>query len=264
MTPRAFGGAAVFALLLCVSAGTAAGQACDARPLDLVSITRGMALAQATARALDLSKAEVVILARAGQDLSRWNVVWSHLGFAYREADGRWRVMHKLNRCGTDQAAIHRQGLGEFFLDQPYRYEAAFAVVTPAAQQQLLPLLRDNALATRWHAPRYSMLAYPWSTRYQQSNQWALETLSGALEPAARTRRQAQAWLQLQDYRPAVLSISPLTRLGARVTAANIAFDDHPDEKRHANRIETVTADSVFAWLVRSGVASAPVGVRAP
>ena len=61
-----------------------------------------------------------------------------------------------------------------------------------------------------------------------------------------------------------MLSISPLTRLGARVTAANIAFDDHPDEKRHANRIETVTADSVFAWLVRSGVASAPIGVRAP
>ena len=250
--------------LLCLSTVVWAGQGCDTQAIDLASISRGMALAQATAKALDASKADVVILARAGQDLSRWNVSWSHLGFAYREPDGRWRVMHKLNECGTDRAAVYRQGLGEFFLDQPYRYEAAFAVPTPLAQQRLLPVLRDNTRATQWHAQRYNMLAYPWATRYQQSNQWATETLAGVLEPAAQTRRQAQAWLELQDYRPAVLAIGPLTRLGARATSANIAFDDQPNEKRFAGRIETVTADSVFAWLQRSGLASAPVTVRAP
>ena len=34
--------------------------------------------------------------------------------------------------------------------------------------------------------------------------------------------------------------------------AANVAFDDHPNEKRFGDRIETVTVDSVFAWLSRS------------
>ena len=51
-------------------------------------------------------------------------------------------------------------------------------------------------------------------------------------------------------------------RLGARVSAANVAFDDHPNEKRYADRIETVTVDSVFAWLNRSGLGGAAQVVR--
>ena len=73
-------------------------------------------------------------------------------------------------------------------------------------------------------------------------------------EPAAQTREPAQAWLQLQGDEPTTLHISALKRLGGRMTAANIAFDDHPNEKRFEDRIETVTADSVFAWLNRSGL----------
>ncbi|MCZ2497634.1 DUF2145 domain-containing protein [Xylophilus sp. Kf1] len=260
-TGRSVGAAALCCLLFGASV-VRAGQACDSKPMDTASIERGMALAQATARALDLSKAQVVILARAGQDLSRWNISWSHIALVYRGPDGRWRVMHKLNQCGTDQAAVYRQGLGEFFLDQPWRYEAAFSVLKPSVQRKLLPVLQDNTWVAQWHTPRYNMLAYPWSVKYQQSNQWAVETLAGALEPAAQTRGRAQAWLELQNYRPAVLSIGPLTRLGARVTAANIAFDDQPAETRYAGRIETMTADSVFEWLFLGGFGSAPFTVR--
>jgi len=61
----------------------------------------------------------------------------------------------------------------------------------------------------------------------------------------------------------APLKLGPLTRLGARATAANVAFDDHPSDKRFSDRIETVTVDSVFAWLQRSGLGGAPVAVRA-
>ena len=53
---------------------------------------------------------------------------------------------------------------------------------------------------------------------------------------------------------PTALRIGALTRSGGRVTAANVAFDDHPDEKRFADRIETVAVDSLFAWLQRSGL----------
>jgi hypothetical protein len=63
-------------------------------------------------------------------------------------------------------------------------------------------------------------------------------------------------------YAPTTLTLGPLKRLGARATAANVAFDDHPNEKRFADRIETVTVDSVFAWLQRSGLGTAPVTVR--
>jgi hypothetical protein len=106
------------------------------------------------------------------------------------------------------------------------------------------------------------MLAYPWAQRYQQSNQWAIETLARAEVPTARSREQAQGWLRAMGFEPTVLRLGALTRLGARVTAANIAFDDHPNEKRFADRIETVGADSVFEWLQRAGLASAAHEVR--
>ena len=163
-------------------------------------------------------------------------------------------MVHKLNGCGSAQASVYRQGLGEFFLDDLHEYKAGLVVPTPAVQARLLPTLRDNAQATRLHTAAYSMLAYPWSQRYQQSNQWALETLALSQDPAAISRERAQAWLRLQGYEPTTLRLGAFTRLGARATAANIAFDDHPNEKRFSDRIETVTVDSVFAWLNRSGL----------
>lgn len=77
-----------------------------------------------------------------------------------------------------------------------------------------------------------------------------------------RQREQAQAWLRLRDYRPTTLRLGALTRLGGRLTSANVAFDDHPGEKRFAGRIETVTVDSVFGWLERSGLGQPAQVVR--
>jgi hypothetical protein len=244
--------------IACASAAFAApahaGRACEARAPSAETIRRGMALAEHTARALDQSGAQVIVLARIGQNLADYHVRYSHLGLAYRDAGRRWRVVHKLNECGTAQAAVYRQGLGEFFLDDLFEYEAAVVIPTPEVQARLLPMLADNARLAQLHTPAYSMVAYPWSERYQQSNQWALETFAMTQEPAAQTRTRAQAWLQLQGYQPTTLRISAMKRLGARMTAANVAFDDHPGEKRFTDRIETVTVDSVFAWLNRSGL----------
>jgi hypothetical protein len=50
--------------------------------------------------------------------------------------------------------------------------------------------------------------------------------------------------------------------LDVRVTAPNIAFDDHPNEKRFDDRTETVAVDSAFAWLTRSGLGGALQVIR--
>ncbi len=106
------------------------------------------------------------------------------------------------------------------------------------------------------------MVSYVWGQKYQQSNQWAIETLAAAMEPATiRTREQAQAWLRFKGYEPTTLRLGPLTRLGGRVGSANIAFDDHPSDKRYSDRIETVTVDSVLAWMQRTQLAGAPFTV---
>jgi len=241
MTPhlRACAGAA---LALAASAAHA-GRSCENRPPKVDTVQRAMLLAEHTANRLDQSGARVVALARVGQNLSEYGVHYSHFGLAYRDDSGRWRVVHKLNHCGTARAAVYRQGLGEFFLDDLYEYEAAIVIPTPEVQSHLLPVVRDNARLAQLNTPSYSMVAYPWAQTYQQSNQWALETLA-----------RGRARIKLQGYTPTTLHIGPLKRLGGRLTAANIAFDDHPNEKRFTDRIETVTVDSVFAWLNRSGL----------
>ncbi len=271
------------AMVLVVPAARAR-RSCEAHALTPQSVARGLQLAQRTQQARDASGAQVVLLARAGQDRSRYGVRWSHLGIAYRQPDTAspggsvWRVLHKLNQCGSAEAAVYRQGLGDFFLDDLWRFEAAWVVPTPEVQQQLLALLLDGSdvrvpRALALHHKPYSIVSYAWSQTYQQSNQWAIETLALAMEPSlvaapgepvAASRQRAQAWLQLKGYAPAVLTIGPLIRLGGRMTAANVAFDDHPNEKRYADRIETVTVESVFAWMPRSGLGTAPVRLALP
>ncbi len=264
------------AAALCLAAALAtapahAGRSCEHRPLQVWTLERSLQLAGRTQEALDASGAQVVLLARAGQDLSRYGLRWSHLGLAYKapargalasERGYVWRVLHKLNHCGTQDAALYRQGLGDFFLDDLWRLEAAWVVPTREVQLKLHALLLDERKAKALHHAPYNLVSYPWSRRYQQSNQWAIETLAAAMEPSVYSRERAQEWLRFQGYEPTVLRLGPLTRLGARVGAANVAFDDHPNEKRYADRIETVTVDSVFAWLQRAGLAGAPVILR--
>ncbi len=246
-----------------------AGRPCEEKKASVRTVERGLEMAQRTLAALNASGAQVVILARAGQDLTKYGLHYSHLGFAYRQPapDGTapvWRVVHELNQCGTAESAIYRQGLAEFFLDDLWRYDGAWVVPTREVQERLLPVLQDDRRAVGLHQNPYSVVSYAWGRKYQQSNQWALETLAATMEPAAVTRERAQAWLQFKGYEPTTLMLGPLTRLGGRMTAANVAFDDHPNEKRFSDRIETVTVDSIFAWLQRTGLAGSPVTLRLP
>ena len=78
----------VCAAALLIAAPAHAGRNCEARPPDAQRVQQAMELAERTARALDASGADVVVLARAGQDLSKYNLRWSHLGLAYRFPSG--------------------------------------------------------------------------------------------------------------------------------------------------------------------------------
>jgi hypothetical protein len=240
-----------------------AGHTCEAKPMHAVQMADALELAVRTSQWLDASGAKVVLIARRGQNLDEWNLRYSHLGWAYKdEAAKAWRVVHKLNQCGTAEGSVYRQGLGEFFLDDLYALEAGIEVPTPEVQTAMLAVLQDGSRVTRMHLKAYNMVAYPWSTRYQQSNQWALETMAMAIEPGVTSRERAQAWLQFKGYQPTVLKVGAMKRLGARVGTAHIAFDDHPNEQRFTDRIATVTVDSVFTFMQTAQLGAAPAVVR--
>jgi hypothetical protein len=243
-------------LILGVLPEAHAGQNCEARKLSASELRQSLELAANTVRYLEQGGARAAIIARAGQNLSEYQLHYSHLGIAYRDESalggrGAWRVVHKLNQCGSDRGELYRQGLGEFFGDTLYRYEAGIVILRPDVQESVQRALHNDALINRLHQPRYNMLAYPWASLYQQSNQWVIETLAMIVEPSINSRLQDKIWLRQNDYQPSTLHISPLKRLGARIGTAHIAFDDHPTARRIAGQIDTVTVDSVFRWLER-------------
>jgi hypothetical protein len=119
-------------------------------------------------------------------------------------------------------------------------------------------------MASALHRQPYNIVSYAWGRKYQQSNQWAIETLAGAMQGGPPSRDRAQRWLQSSGYEPAILKLGPLTRLDARASSANVAFDDHPNEKRFSDQIETVSVDSVFVWLRRAGLGAQAVTLRLP
>lgn len=243
-----------------------AGRSCEEAPLAATTTERALKLALQARNQLDASGATIALIGRAGQNLTKYGVYYSHFGFAWRDhPSGRWTVVHQLNHCGTAESAIYEQGLGNFFLDDLWRMEAIVLIPNAGTQARIAEILSTRSHLSL-HSSHYNMLAYPFSTRYQNSNQWALEVLAMAesKDIPVRSRDQAQQWLKLAGYEPKEIRLDALTRLGARMTRANVAFDDHPGELRWSDRIRTVTVDSVFTFLRMRDPEAREVPVRMP
>ena len=96
------------------------------------------------------------------------------------------------------------------------------------------------------------MVAYPFSTEYQNSNQWVLEVLAAAGSPdtnQASSRVQAQARLKQQGYKASRLHLKLHERLGARFGIDHVAVEDHPAGERISGNYSVVTVESVFDFL---------------
>lgn len=228
-----------------------AGTACSEKAPTPQNVQSALNLALKAKTALDASGAQVALISRIGQDLSKYNLRYSHIGFVWRDhPQGPWLMVHELNDCGTASSALYNEGLGNLFLDDVFAYESQILIPSPAIQQRIVALL-SSGQAKKLHDGHYNMLAFPFSTKYQNSNQWVLETLTAALslENPIYTREQAQAWLKISGYQPTTLDIPTFTRLGARMLKANIAFDDHPMDRRMDGKIDVVTVISINQLL---------------
>ncbi|MFU8798177.1 MAG: DUF2145 domain-containing protein [Gammaproteobacteria bacterium] len=242
----------LFFLPLNVSAGTS----CD-QP----SMTPEL-IAAATDKALEVRaylneiKPIVGILARVGSDVSKYGMYYTHLGFVLKQpGDTEWSVIHLLNACGTATSRIYEQGLANYFLDDLLNMDAKVVIPTPALQKKLAVVLASSKIVT-FHNPSYSMIAYPFSTQYQNSNQWALELLASALHDA-KERKQAQDYLKATNYKPAKIAISGLSKIGAHLFKSNVSFSDHPENEGTNGKYSVVTVDSIVEYLKSQQLVSA-------
>ena len=248
---RAFAALCVAVFVACGN-GATAGTPCDDVVASAATMQKGLELSRRVIEQLDANDVQVALIARVGQDLSKYDLRFSHLGFVVRDhPDGKWTVVHDLNQCGTAVSQLYVQGMGNFFSDDLFAYEGAIMVLPAEMQGRLQKILTSPAQIKRFHEAKYSVVAYPFSTLYQNSNQWALETMASAMAPEGdvATRSEAQRWLKTSGFEPTMLKISAMTRLGGRMFKANVAFNDHPDEYRYSDRIYVVTVNSMFDFL---------------
>lgn len=246
--------------LATLTAPVFAQQACSPRYPPPTTIAAMFDMAAVTADTLDaLPDVDVALAARGGQDLSKYGLRHSHLAFLVRNDSGSWDVVHLLNRCKSDTSDLFREGLVNLVGESSITTDLRVGIPTPEVRTALKTLLSGDARNARaLHEPRYSMLAYPGSTDYQNSNQWILEVTAAAMaqaagEPALADRSSALAWLKQKSYTPTRMHIGIGKRLGARFFADNVAVTDHPASERISGNYSVVTVESVFDFLHRSG-----------
>ncbi|AXQ28685.1 DUF2145 domain-containing protein [Solimonas sp. K1W22B-7] len=240
----------LLAALVAVSSLAQAGQGCQATPVTPAAMGKAMHLAQQVQAALDQRQAQVAILGRVGSDVSKYGLRYTHAGIAYRApGEAGWTILHKLNHCGEDRASLFRDGLMNFFLDDPLEYRALLLFPTEALQRHLAPAAAGD-LGLGMDNPHYSVLAYPFALDYQNSNSWLLEFLVAAgSEVPVIGRAAAQTQLRRSGYKPDRISIAPSERIGATLFKANVAFTDHPLGERLSGKYSVVTVESIARYL---------------
>ena len=253
-------------LALAISEPVYAGRSCHEVKPDAATVQKALQLALRTREALDATGAEVALVGRVGRDMSKQGLRYSHMAFALRDhPKGRWHLTHMLNQCGTAESALYDEGLGNFFLDDVFVFEAIVVTPAPALHARLLAVAA-TPLPLALHERSYSLIAHPYSTRHQNSNQWVLEQLAAAMAAPGEvfTRTQAQRWLRARDYAPSEIRIAPFERIGARLFAANVYFDDHSNDEMQAGRYQAVTVESVIRFVERAGAVAQRQVVKLP
>ncbi|STX27928.1 Uncharacterized protein conserved in bacteria [Legionella beliardensis] len=201
---------------------------------------------------LTQSDAQVALLARVGTNLEKYGLRYSHVGFVIKDypgAPGKWTVLHLLNECGTTSSSIYAQGLMNFFMDDLVSMDYQLVIPDLPTQRKLHALLLTDRVK-QLHNKRYSLIAYPYSTRYQNSNQWVLEVLASALtNKPSPSRAAVQHYLLKTGYKPTVIKIDPFARLGASMFNSTVSFADHPVREQQTNQFSTVTVVSIVNYL---------------
>ncbi|MDR7335654.1 DUF2145 domain-containing protein [Roseateles asaccharophilus] len=226
---------------------------CD-RPID-PSATRQHRLLRFTAvvrDALAASGARAALIARSGTDLSRFGLRYSHAAIALADGlDTPWAVRQLYYACAEGRPRLFDQGLAGFVagsddLEQGY---VSVLLLPDGAGTTLAAAALDKPLALGLLNARYSANAYPFSTEFQNCNQWVAELLAASIA-GLRTRDDAQAWLKREGYAPRPVPVSGLLMLAGRFVPW-LQFSDHPPEQLDAGLVQTSLPDSLEQLALR-------------
>ncbi|MEN3275899.1 MAG: hypothetical protein V7631_1689 [Massilia sp.] len=208
-------------------------------------------------RELERSGGKVALVSRAGLDLSRFGLLYSHAGIALKDNPGSpWAVRQLYYACDESRPRLFDQGIAGFALgaEAPTRGHMSLVFLPEADGALLERAALDKPLALSLLAGRYSANAYAFGTRYQNCNQWVAELLAGAwgrLDGTVDTRTQAQHWLHTQGYRPGPVHIPSHAMMFAGQFVPLVHVNDHPVEDIHALALKVSTPAAIEAFVRR-------------
>jgi hypothetical protein len=241
----------LLAVLFLIAQQANAGTQCRNVALSPAQFASAAQSAKRVIEQLEKADKPLALLARNGTDLSKHGLHYSHMAFVVRDhAEGRWRVMHLLNQCGTKKSGVYVQGLVNFFADDLVSQD--FRIVWPDAQisQTLLSVL-SNPKIVQLHDADYNLISHPQSKQHQNSTAWILDVLMAAQlqEPQRFDRRSAQAMQLTQSFTPDVIHISYGKRIAGGLFGSNVDFTDHSVATRLAGDYKVITVRSILRFL---------------
>jgi hypothetical protein len=253
------------AIALCLAGAATLAQAglprtCAApEPFSAAEQDRLLRIAALVKDELEASGARLALVARSGLSLGRFGVRYSHAGISLKASgNAPWSVRQLYFACDEQRPLLFDQGLPGFLLGIDDAREGYLSLVLlPEREAALLERSAlDDRRALQLLADDYSANAYPFSTRYQNCNQWLAELwaatfgeLADAAEPADVPQRRgaAQAWLQHAGYAPAPIEVGAWMALAPFVPW--LRRDDHPAEDLERRVMRTSLPSAIEAFV---------------
>ncbi|MNR84388.1 hypothetical protein D3C72_151870 [compost metagenome] len=237
------------------SGASAASNFCDrAHQLTAGQQDRILRFAAVVREELAAVNSSAVLISRSGLDLSRFNIRYSHAAIAWRDDDQIWTARQLYYACDEERPRIYDQGIAGFAMgiDNPTLGYISIVQLPAEPAQTLKAASQDKARILRLLAATYSANAYAYGLRYQNCNQWVMETLAaawGGLPDGEDLRERAQVWLQQAAYAPEPTSVDSHWLMFAAGFVPLIHLDDHPVEDRYAMKLKISLPATVESFV---------------
>jgi len=231
---------------------------CDrATPMSAAQQDRLLRFAAIVKQELDASRHDMALISRSGLDLERFKLRYSHAGVSLKaSANAPWSVRQLYYACDERRPRLYDQCMAGFLssTDRPDLGYVSIVLLPKAEAASLERTALDAARSLRLLAADYSANAYPFSTRYQNCNQWLAELIATAWAPlddvgAGDLRERAQAWLREAGYAPAPIDVGSHLVMFAGQFVPWIHLDDHPEDDRYALHLEVSVPASIEAFV---------------
>lgn len=271
------------------SSSTSAGLCERGGPVSVTRQDEMLRLAARVMRELDASGASAVLVSRAGTDLRRFGLRYSHAGIALKDnPGGAWAVRQLYYVCDESRPRLFDQGLAAFLMAGDATGTTFLSMVSmPAAQDLALARAAlDKPTALRLLGDRYSANANAFSWRYQNCNQWVAELMGIAWEAptapehsatpadpppsmasanrstaigATAPRARAQQALRRLGYEPETVEIGSQALMFAAHWIPLLHVDDHPLDDLYAQRMRVSLPTSLERFMTRQSPRAARV-----